>query len=50
MKSDVADLVLNLCVHWKKQTILPLSFAYAGMPYHLSDRAASASVSDQFDS
>jgi hypothetical protein len=32
MKPNVAYRVLNFCMLWKKQTILP-SLAYAGIPY-----------------
>src|SRR6476661_4519989 len=35
LKPSVAYLVLNLCPLWKKQTTLPSSLAYAGIPYQV---------------
>src|SRR5262245_57360302 len=34
LKPSVANLCLNFCAGWKKQTTLP-SLAYAGIPYHV---------------
>src|SRR3989304_446575 len=35
LKPNVADLALNLCALWKKQTTLPSLLAYAGIPYQV---------------
>ena len=42
MKPKVAYLVLNLRVLWKKQTILPFSLAYAGIPYQVLGKRVGA--------